>query len=127
MESKCLVDTTNFIKTKNHFNPFLSIFAFFSKVWCIFLTQKYTLTSHHIKEKCSFFGIWFLWVLTYHNMQKHCENPSYQWHGWSSIMGPLKNSTMWQQSWFPHSVLSLQIEQVFVYFLILDHYSTIGG
>jgi len=30
MESQCLIDITNFIKTKNHFNHFLSIFAFFS-------------------------------------------------------------------------------------------------
>jgi hypothetical protein len=34
-------------------------------------------------------------------------------------MGPLKNNTMWQQSWLAHSVLSLQIEQVLSIFWYL--------
>ncbi len=30
MESQCLINITNFIKTKNHFNHFKSIFALFN-------------------------------------------------------------------------------------------------
>jgi hypothetical protein len=40
-----------------------------------FCTNIFKITLHEI-EKCSLFDIWFFWVLTYHNMQKHCENPS---------------------------------------------------
>jgi hypothetical protein len=46
-ESQCLIDTTNFIKTKNHFNHFLSIFAFFC--------HKYTLELHYISWKKNIF------------------------------------------------------------------------
>jgi hypothetical protein len=50
MESQCLINITNFIKAKNHFNHFLSIFAFFHMLQWIFFWHKYTLTSHHIKK-----------------------------------------------------------------------------
>ncbi len=73
MESWCLIDTTNFIKIKNHFNDILNIFSFFSMLRHFLC--KYNLTSHHMKLKIYiFFSIWHLWVLTYHNMQKHCES-----------------------------------------------------
>jgi hypothetical protein len=65
-----LVDATNFIKTKFISILFMNIFVFL--IWCsmyIFLAQIYSnITSYEI-FKCSFFGIWLLWVLTYHNMQ----------------------------------------------------------
>jgi hypothetical protein len=63
-----LVDATNFIKIKIISILFMNIFAFL--IWCsmYFFWHKYNITSYEIK-KCSFFGIWLLWVLTYHNMQ----------------------------------------------------------
>ncbi len=51
MESQYLIDTKNFIKTKNHFNPFLNIFTIFSTLCCIYFWQKYTLTSRDMKYK----------------------------------------------------------------------------
>jgi len=88
MESQCLVDFTNFIKT----TIFKYIFIF-NMLQCTYFLHIYILTSHHMKLKMyNFFGIWLLCVLTYHNMQKH---PSSQWHGWNSNMGILKNNTMW--------------------------------
>jgi hypothetical protein len=64
MESQCFVDTTNFIKIKNHFNHFLTIFAFFDTSWHIYFWHKYSLTSHHIRFKnvvsleFDLFGFW---------------------------------------------------------------------
>ncbi len=70
MESQCLIDITNFIKIKNHFNHFLRIFTFFSALWHIYIAKIYfNITLYEIK-KCNFFCIWLRWVLTYHNMQK---------------------------------------------------------
>jgi hypothetical protein len=54
MESQCLVDTINFIKTKNHFNHFLNIFAFFNTQWHTFCCHKYILESHNISWKNEF-------------------------------------------------------------------------
>jgi hypothetical protein len=51
MESRCLVDTTNFIMTKNHFNHFLNYICIFWYVVTYMFWQKYTLTSHHIRLK----------------------------------------------------------------------------
>jgi len=57
MELQCLVDTTNFIKTKNHFNIFLSIFIFLVRCDLYFLVQIYfKITSYEI-IKCNLFGI----------------------------------------------------------------------
>jgi hypothetical protein len=56
MESKCLMDTTNFTKIKNNFNHFLNIFAYISKfVTYIYFWHKYTLTSHHIRLESVFY------------------------------------------------------------------------
>jgi hypothetical protein len=77
MESQCLIDITNFIKTKNHFSHFWSIFALFNMLQHIYFWHKYTVTSHYITLKSVIFNFFdSFWVLTYHNMQKHCENPS---------------------------------------------------
>jgi len=97
MKSQCLRDTTNFIKIKNHFNHFLTIFF----LWCIFFSHKYTLTSHHIRLKSvvylefDFFGFWLtiickkLWksfiIMTWFKFKQRTP----------------KNNTMWQQFWVP--------------------------
>jgi hypothetical protein len=63
MESKCLVDTTNFIKTKNHFNLFW-IYLHFSICCDLYFWHKYSWPSHHIKFKnvvsleFDLFGFW---------------------------------------------------------------------
>jgi hypothetical protein len=58
MESQCLINITNFIKTKNHFNHFLSIFAFFLYiVRHIFLSQIYFEITQYKFEKIIFFLI----------------------------------------------------------------------
>jgi hypothetical protein len=51
MESQCLIDITNFIKTRNHF---LNVFAFFSTWSCTFVCHKYTLEPHNISWKKEF-------------------------------------------------------------------------
>jgi len=64
MESQCLITVTNFIKIKNHFNHFLSLFAFFNMLQHIYFLHKYTLTLHHVKLKnvvfltFDVFGFW---------------------------------------------------------------------
>jgi hypothetical protein len=62
----------NFIKIKNHFNHFLNIFIFFSKMWHVYFLHKYILTSHHVNY-LFIYCIWLLWGLTYHNMQKNMK------------------------------------------------------
>jgi len=67
MESQCLIDTKNFIKIKNHFNPFLNIFGVFCVIFLcasdiyIYIVQMYfNVTSYEIKNVVSlafdFFG-----------------------------------------------------------------------
>jgi len=66
-----VVYTINSIMIKNHFTHFLSIFSFFSTLWWIFFAQIYYNQYQIIWLFLEFFfGIWFLWVLAYHNMQK---------------------------------------------------------
>jgi hypothetical protein len=94
MESQCSIDITNFIKTKNHLNHFLSIFAFFSTLWCIYFWHKYIPTSHHIRFKIvvslefDLFGFWPTII---------CKNIVKILHN----MWPQKNSIVWQQIWPP--------------------------
>jgi len=59
MESQCWIDTTNFINTKNHFNHFWSIFAFFSTN--IFLPQIYFGITQYKLKKWFFLWFNFLW------------------------------------------------------------------
>jgi hypothetical protein len=58
MESQCLVDITNFINIKKHFNHFLNIFASFNNYdTYIYIAQIYrNITTYEIL-KCNFFGI----------------------------------------------------------------------
>jgi hypothetical protein len=58
-----------------NFNHFLSIFAFFNKCE-FFLAQIYFNIRLYEIKKFHLFNIWLLWVLNYHNMQKHYENIS---------------------------------------------------
>jgi hypothetical protein len=52
MESQCLIDPTNLIKTKNHFDHFFNIFAFYyHTLTYIFLPQIYFGTSQYTLEK----------------------------------------------------------------------------
>jgi hypothetical protein len=77
MESQCLIDITNFIKIKKIISSIHIAYLHFL-VCCdiFFLVQIYSnITSYEIK-KCSLFCVQIVWVLTYHNMQKHCESPS---------------------------------------------------
>jgi hypothetical protein len=79
MESQCLIDTTNFIQTKNHFIHFLSIFAFFWYiVMYIFFPQIYFGITQ--LEKWFFFN-WILCVMVYHIMQNFLEKyaPKLPW------------------------------------------------
>jgi hypothetical protein len=74
MKSQCLINTTNFIKTKNHFNYFKNIFACFSTQLCTFFCRKYTLESHNISWKKIFFWLNSLcYGLPYYakSMEKH--------------------------------------------------------
>ncbi len=71
---KCLVDITNFINIKNHFNHFLIYLQFLVHCNVFVLAQIYSNITSYELLKCSFFSISFFKVLTYHNIQKHCEN-----------------------------------------------------
>jgi len=52
MEPQCLIDNKNFIKTKNHFNHFLSIFSFLKFIITyIFLSQIYFGIAQYKLEK----------------------------------------------------------------------------
>jgi hypothetical protein len=70
-EMICEITTINFMKAKNHFNHFWSIFAFFSTMCHAFFSCKYTPSHHNIKQNDVSL---FFWVMLYHNIQKHCEN-----------------------------------------------------
>jgi len=92
MESQCLVNITNFIKNKNHFNHFLNIFAFL--VHCdFFFGHKYTITSHHMKLKSvifltfDFLGFWCIIICK--NIVKILHNNDMvdiqTWEPWKTI------------------------------------------
>jgi hypothetical protein len=51
MASQCLIDNTNYIKTKNHSNHFLIYLDFLICCGPYFFWHKYILTSHHIRLK----------------------------------------------------------------------------
>jgi len=106
MESQCLIYITIFIKTKNHFNHFFSIFASFSTHWCTFFWHKYTLESHNISWKKYFLIIqlFMLWsTILCKIFGKICfKITMVEVQTWT----PLGNSIMWQHFWPPHSVFS---------------------
>jgi hypothetical protein len=55
MESQCLIDTTNFIKTKFYLSHFWNIFAFFGTLQHTYFWHKYIVTPHHITLKSVIF------------------------------------------------------------------------
>jgi len=57
------------------FNHFFNIFSFFNKCDIFFSHKYFNITSYEIIIFC-LISIWFLWVLNYHNIQKHYENIS---------------------------------------------------
>jgi len=89
MESQWLINTTNFIKIKNHFNHFFSEFSFFNTQWCTLFCHKYILEPHNINWKKEFY-LQLNYVIIYHSMQKVWKNMFQYYHGWSSNMNTPK-------------------------------------
>jgi hypothetical protein len=89
MKSKCIINTTNFIKIKIYFKQFLSMFAFLVIVmYLILCIYFFNITSYEI-EKCNFFGIRF--TIIYKKIMKILfNNDMVKVQTWVS----LKNSMM---------------------------------
>jgi len=59
MEPQGLIDVTNFMKLKNHFNQFLNVFSFFNTFQCILFWHKYFNITSYEKQK----NVQFIWHL----------------------------------------------------------------
>jgi hypothetical protein len=89
MKSQCLIDTTNFIKIKNHVNHLKENLHFLIHNFTFFATN--ILWNHTIqvgKKKILF--DWILCAMVYHIMQNVWKNMLKNYDGWSSNMDTLE-------------------------------------